>query len=106
MKALRFLSGLGTLIMGGMIIYSLIVGDFFGEGSILMSLVWGQMSLVDLYVGFVLVYAWIFYREQNWIARVLWFMAMMLFGNLTFALYLFIESQKAGTIEALLLKKA
>jgi hypothetical protein len=105
MKTIRILSALSTLIMGGMIVYSLVVGDFFGEGSILMSLVWGQMSLVDLYVGFILVYAWIFYREQNWIARVLWFIAMMVFGNLTFAVYLFLESMKANSVETLLLKK-
>jgi hypothetical protein len=105
MKTIRLLALLGTLIMGGMILYSLVVGDFAGEGSILLSLVWGQMSLVDLYVGFVLVYAWIFYRESNWIARVLWFVAMMVFGNLTFALYLLIESYRVDTISKLLLKK-
>jgi hypothetical protein len=105
MKLIRFLSGLSTLIMGGMIVYSLVVGDFFGEGSILMSLVWGQMSLVDLYVGFVLVYAWMFYREKGVVSRVLWFVGMMLFGNLTLALYIFVESYKVTTVEALLLRK-
>ena len=105
MKTIRILSILGTLIMGGMIIYSLMVGDFSGEGSILISLVWGQMSLVDLYVGFVLVYAWIYYREPSWIARLVWFVAMMVFGNLTFAVYLTRESFKAQTIQELLLKK-
>lgn len=105
MKLIRILSALATAIMGGMIVYSMVVGDFFGEGSILMSLVWGQMSLVDLYVGFVLVYAWIFYREKAVIPRILWFVAMMVFGNLTFAVYILLESYKVNTIEALLLKK-
>jgi len=105
MKLIRVLSGLSTAIMGGMIVYSLMVGDFFGEGSILMSLVWGQMSLVDLYVGFILVYAWIFYREKALIPRILWFVAMMVFGNLSFALYIFVESFKVNTVEALLLRK-
>ncbi len=105
MKLIRLLSGLSTAIMGGMIIYSLMVGDFFGEGSILMSLVWGQMSLVDLYVGFILVYAWMFYREKSLVARIVWFFGMMVFGNLTFALYIFVESFRVNTVEALLLKK-
>ena len=45
MKTVRVFSGLSLLIMFGMIAFAVLTGDFAGEGSILMSMVWGQMSL-------------------------------------------------------------
>jgi len=56
MKHIRIFAWLSSLIMAVMIIFSLLTGDFFEQGSILMGLVWGQIVLVDLYVGFFLVY--------------------------------------------------
>ncbi len=88
MRNVKIIAWIGALVMFGMIVFSLSTGDFFGEGSILLGLVWGQMSMVDLYVGFILFYLWIFKREKGWLARIIWFVLMMTTGSLATALYI------------------
>jgi hypothetical protein len=105
MKKVRIIAWISTLIMLFMIIFSLLTGDFFEQGSILMGLVWGQMSLVDLYVGFALVYVWIFYKETKLLPRIIWAILLIVTGSLATALYILIESYRAKTIEDLLIQK-
>lgn len=105
MKKVRTIAWISTLIMLFMIIFSLLTGDFFEQGSILMGLVWGQMSLVDLYVGFALVYVWIFYKETKLLPRIIWAILLIVTGSLATALYILIESYRAKTVEDLLIQK-
>lgn len=105
MKNIRIIAWLSTLIMTFMIIFSLLTGDFFAQGSILMGLVWGQMSLVDLYVGFLLVYVWIFYKETKLLPRIVWALLLIVTGSLATALYVLIESYRTNTINDLLTQK-
>ena len=53
------------LAMTAVLIYGFTVGDFSGEGQVLLSMPWGIVSLVDLYVGFILFSGWIIYREKS-----------------------------------------
>ena len=105
MKNIRIIAWLSTLIMTFMIIFSLLTGDFFAQGSILMGLVWGQMSLVDLYVGFLLVYVWIFYKETKILPRIIWALLLIVTGSLATALYVLIASYRTNTINDLLSQK-
>lgn len=105
MKKVRIIAWISTLIMVCMIIFSLLTGDFFEQGSILMGLVWGQMSLVDLYVGFALVYVWIFYKETKLIPRMIWAILLFVTGSLATALYILIESYRTHSIQDLLIKQ-
>lgn len=105
MKQIRVFAWLSSLIMLFMIIYSLLTGDFFEQGSILMGLVWGQMSLVDLYVGFFLVYVWIFYKETKILPKIIWAILLIVTGSLATAVYVLIESYRAHSIEELLTQK-
>ena len=97
MKNVRIFAWLGVLIMAAMIVFSLITGDFAAEGSILIGMVWGQMSLVDLYVGFLLFYLWIWYREKNVFSKLLWFVLLMTTGSLATALYILYVSYNSQT---------
>jgi len=69
---------------------------------------WAVATLVDAYCGFLLFYLWVAYREQGAFPRVMWFVLIMLLGNMATAAYLLIQlagwrpSDGAG---ALLLKK-
>ncbi len=54
--------------------------------SIIPSLPWGVVSLVDLYAGFILVGIWIFYKE-NTVSALVWIFFLMTLGNLTTAIY-------------------
>ena len=96
MKTAKMLSFLGILAMTAVLIYAFTIGDFAGEGSQLLSMSWGIVSLVDLYTGFILFSLWIFYREEKLYAAILWTIAMMTLGFFAGALYAFIHLQKSN----------
>ena len=48
---------------------------------------WFVATLFDAYWGFFTFYAWLFYKETSWLARVLWFVALVLLGNIGMAAY-------------------
>ncbi len=96
MKTGQILAFIGTMIMGFSIIYGLIVGDFSGEGSILLSLLWGKITLIDIYISFLIFAAWIIYRENNFLISLTWFLLMMVLGSFTSCLYLFLAFRQAN----------
>ena len=65
----------------------LVYGDFFVDGKELLSNPWGIMSMIDLYVGFILFSMWIFYREKNKTRAVAWIILMMVLGFFTACIY-------------------
>jgi hypothetical protein len=54
---------------------------------------WGIVSLVDLYVGFILFSGWIVYREKSAVRSVIWVILMMILGFWTASLYTLIALQ-------------
>ena len=54
--------------------------------SIIPTLPWGIVSLVDLYSGFILIAIWMIYREKTYISAI-WVFFLMILGNLTTAVY-------------------
>ena len=87
MKLATSIALLGLLAMTGVLIYGFTVGDFGAEGNRLMTMPWGIVSLVDLYVGFTLFSCWIVFRERAWLPSILWVALMMLLGFWAGALY-------------------
>ena len=96
MKLAKVISLLGVLAMTAVLIYGFTIGDFSGEGSQLLSMPWGIVSLVDLYTGFVLFSGWIIYREKSLPIAILWTIGMMVLGFFTGSLYAFIALQTSG----------
>ncbi len=96
MKLAAIISLLGVLAMAGMIAFALLNADFNAEGSILLGLAWGRVSLVDLYVGFTLFSAWIVFRERSPWAALVWVILMMTLGFFTGALYVFLNLQRSN----------
>ena len=64
MKIAKMIALAGLLAMTGILIYGFTIGDFAAEGAKLLSMPWGIVSLVDLYVGFALFSCWIVFREK------------------------------------------
>ena len=93
MRAAKLLAGLGLLAMTAVLIYGFVVGDFAGEGRQLLSMPWGIVSLVDLYVGFFLFSGWIVYRERSPVRSVVWVVLMMVLGFWTASLYTLLALQ-------------
>ena len=96
MKTAKTISLLGILAMTAVLVYGFTIGDFPSEGSQLLSMSWGIVSLVDLYTGFILFSLWIFYREEKLYTAILWTIAMMTLGFFAGALYAFIHLQKSN----------
>jgi len=96
MKIAKIISLAGLLAMTGILIYGFTVGDFAAEGAKLLSMPWGIVSLVDLYVGFTLFSCWIVYREKAVLRSIIWVVLMMVLGFFTGALYTFIALQTSG----------
>ena len=81
--------------MAAMIAFSIATGNIAEEGAILLGLVWGQMSMVDLYVSFLLVYLWMFYRETTILAKVFWLVFILVTGALATAIYIYLAASKS-----------
>ncbi len=90
MRIAKAIALLGVLAMTGILVYGFTVGNFSEEGSRLLSMPWGIVSLVDLYVGFTLFSGWIIYRERSILSALIWVLLMMVLGFFTGALYTFI----------------
>jgi hypothetical protein len=96
MKIAKLIALLGLLAMTSVLIYGFAVGDFAEEGKQLLSMPWGIVSLVDLYVGFVLFSGWIVYRERSVARSAVWVVLMMVLGFWTASLYTLIALQRSG----------
>jgi hypothetical protein len=96
MKIAKAVAALGALTMAAILIYGFTVGDFNEEGNILLSMPWGIVSLVDMYVGFILFSGWIVYREKSLVRSVIWVALMMTLGNLTASVYTLLALLTSG----------
>jgi len=96
MKLAKGIALLGVLAMSSVLIYAFTTGNFNQEGSVLLSMPWGIVSMVDLYVGFILFSGWIVYRERSLVRSVIWVVLMMVLGFFTASLYVFIALQASG----------
>ena len=96
MKLAKAIALFGFLAMTAVLIYAFTAGNFFVEGAQLLSMPWGIVSLVDLYVGFTLFSCWIIYREKALVPSIIWVLLMMVLGFWTGALYTFIALQTSG----------
>ena len=96
MKVAKAISLLGLIAMTVVLVYGFTVGNFREDGAALLLNPWGIVSLVDLYVGFILFSGWIIYRENSAVRSIIWVFFMMVLGFFTGALYTFIALQTSG----------
>jgi len=97
MKIAKLIALAGLLAMTAALVYGFTVGNFSAEGTRLLAMPWGIVSLVDLYVGFALFSGWIVFREQALLPALIWFILMMVLGFWAGALYTFIALQTSGS---------
>jgi len=97
MPRLILLLALGCVIMAAAIAYALIVGDFWAEARILFQYPWFHLSMIDLYMGFLVFSGWVIYRERSPIAAIIWIVLVLTLGNLATCAYaLVIACQARG----------
>jgi hypothetical protein len=73
--------------MGAALVYGFAQGDLSADGQVLLSIPWGIVSLVDVYVGFSLFSAWVVFRERSLGVALAWVALIMVLGFFTASLY-------------------
>jgi hypothetical protein len=58
---------------------------------------WFIATMFDAYWGFTTFFVWVCYKETSWVARVAWFVAIMLLGNIAMASYCLAELFRTPT---------
>lgn len=87
MKIVKLLGWLGVIAMTVVIGNAFINGSFTVDGGELLRNPWGVVSIVDLYVGFILFSIWIALREEKTVAIIIWIVFMMILGFFTGSIY-------------------
>ncbi len=96
MRLAKVLSAAGFVIMTFMIVRAFVAGDFNAEGGAMLAGAWGQLSLVDVYIGFLVFLGWVIFREQSWWRSALWAVAILVLGNAITCLYVFLALNASG----------
>jgi Protein of unknown function (DUF1475) len=52
---------------------------------------WVIATLFDAYWAFIAFYVWVAWKEQSLAARLLWFVAIILLGNMAMAAYMLVQ---------------
>jgi hypothetical protein len=87
MRNAALLASAGLFAMSAVLAYGFVAGNFIDEGGELLSMPWGIVSLVDLYVGFALFSGWIAYRERSRLRALIWILLVMVLGFFAASLY-------------------
>jgi len=96
MKIAKMFALLGFIVMTISITMGFINGDFTGEGSIILSLIWGKITLIDIYIMFLIFAGWIYYREDKLSVFSIWFIFLLIFGAATASLYIYLALKKSN----------
>lgn len=96
MKAAKIIAWLGMIAMVAVLLNGFINGNFSEDGARLLANPWGIVSIVDLYVGFILFSMWIAFRENSAAGIMIWIILMMVFGFLTASVYILLALYRSG----------
>ena len=96
MKIAKIISIIGALLMTLALLNGFINGSFFDDGATLLNNPWGIVSVVDLYVGFIIFSMWIYFREEKKVESILWIISVMILGFFSVAIYVFIALHKSN----------
>ena len=84
-----FLCALGSLLWATT--WASLHTPLFGLPAAVWRHPWFITTLINAYWGLVVFYCWVAWKEQSTAARVLWFVAIMILGNIAMAIYMIDE---------------
>jgi len=73
------------------ILYASSVASLSEELGKLIGTIWGQVTLVDLYIGLILSAFWVYYREKYPVVAIIWAIVFFLTGFLSVSFYIIIQ---------------
>lgn len=88
-------SSVGALVMFGVIAWAASSADQAKQLAALLSLPWGVVSLVDLYVGFALFSLWILFRDGFTVWSCAWVVAMQTLGFFAGSVYVLLQLRRS-----------
>ena len=92
-----FLIGLFTVLLIGLaalIIAASLERGVFEAGRGLWPDPWFRATLADAYIGFVIFYIWVAYKERSARSCIVWFVLIMGLGNMAAAFYVLLQLGK------------
>lgn len=89
-------AALGAVLMATVIFRACALGDGSAQLDSLLTMPWGIVSLVDLYVGFTIFSGWVWYREARSSVAAAWTAAMMGLGFFAGSLYVLLALRSCG----------
>jgi hypothetical protein len=98
---IRLLAAAGTLTMAVAIVVGFTTASFTEDGAAIVGLVWGRVTLVDIYLAFLFGWLWIAWRERSPGRAAAWFVATAVTGSLALFGYLLLASLRAETVPEL-----
>ena len=94
-RTIRTVAVAGLAAMVAALVYGIGAGGLIEDGMRIVSLPWGLVALLDIYVGFFLFSCWIAYREPRPGIAAIWIVALMSLGNLVSCLYVLWAAQRS-----------
>ena len=88
--------GMLTALLAGLIVWASLEKNVLEIFKVMWAERWGIVTLLDLYLGFLIVGAWIVVLEGK--KSVPWIVAMMLLGNFATAAYVLWRIRRAKTV--------
>ena len=85
--AVCILTAMLATTFAAFMIWAVNFGDFKAEMSQLLSLPWGMVVTLDVYIGLALFSGWMFYREEKSVVALLWTLALVVAGNIVTCAY-------------------
>jgi len=52
---------------------------------------WAWATLYDAYFGFLTFFCWVAWRERSLISKIIWFILIMLLGNIAMSFYVLLQ---------------
>jgi hypothetical protein len=103
LNAVRLVAAAGFVAMATAIVGAFVTASFTEEGGVLVGLTWGRVTLLDIYLAFLLGWLWIAYRERSAARAGVWLVATVVTGSLALFAYLFVAASRARSTTELVL---
>jgi len=71
------------------------------DAGIVWSDLWARATLFDAYSGFLTFFVWVAYKERTLLAKLFWFVLIMLLGNIAMSTYVLIQLSKLRSGQSL-----
>jgi hypothetical protein len=103
MPLVRLVAATSLGAMLAVVTTGLAAGGLASQGSVMLDLLWGRITLVDIYLAFLFGWVWIAWRERSALRAAAWLLATVVLGSLALWAYVLGAAVRAESAGALVL---